>query len=585
MRAGRALAAVATAETRVCKQVGTNVSQTGDFSTFRNGRLGSLYVTLTANWFNQSPSSGTLHMDYVSAARPVPGTKPLNEVRFANMLAKIGFNDIPAEWVRLTNSDFQKLRSARRLREADLAAAKLRTSKTPGTASSAAGRRSSTQTAGSKRGGTADDGRRLGSAMPGSGGPTGMGSLPPSPNGSRPNSRSPPRTRSPSPPRAAPLATIVAPQGPSSTKKVSMASMFKAGVMAALQNEKESRKGSVEARGRSPTSNLATATTGTSSAEAPGSGTGTRNTPGGNPLMSATSNALASNVIRRMSMHKRAFVKPDPQPIVKPLTSMLCKEHHVEYIETCHHFFDSFPVEKQKDFSRATYLGALPDGERPPTPDRLKRGPPPPRNPHDIFPFCFRRLLLLQVQLPSVYLSAQQVLQIIELLPEVDYLRVMAVQAVFCRIVDLESFHVVLDALVEDERDELYHRLGILNVSDPMYPDRLFKLDLRRWEHREWCKVLIQLTINEPGESWGDVTYSWSRYDDPVPGWELPAPWANPDDDDPTLPPGVRQGDSGPRRYGWLVVTYRSVGFGCQPSLLSRKNLRKRCLVGLKKIV
>jgi hypothetical protein len=117
-----------------------------------------------------------------------------------------------------------------------------------------------------------------------------------------------------------------------------------------------------------------------------------------------------------------------------------------------------------------------------------------------------------------------------------------------------------------------------------MHPDRLYKLDLRRWEHREWCKVLIQLTINEPGESWGDVTYSWSRYDEPVPGWELPAPWAQPDDEpDPNT--GVRQGDSGPRRYGWLVVTYRSSGYGCQPNLISRKNLRKRFLVGLKKIV
>jgi hypothetical protein len=354
-------------------------------------------------------------------------------------------------------------------------------------------------------------------------------------------------------------------------------SILKSNAIAALDEGESdvSRRGSVATRGRSPTSSLGSDSA-PASPEPPTSG---------NKLRGTTAGAIASTLVRRMSTHRRAaFTRPDPQPIVKPLTSMLCKEYHVEYIDTCHHFFDMLPVEKQKDFSRAGYLGNLADGELPPTPDRLKRGPPPPRFHHDIFPFCFRRLLLLQVQLPSVYLSVRQVLEIIDLLPEVDYLRVMTLQALYSRIVDLESFHLVLDALVEDERDELYHRLGFLNVCDPMHPDRLYKLDLRRWEHREWCKVLIQLTINEPGESWGDVTYSWSRYDEPVPGWELPAPWAQPDDEpDPNT--GVRQGDSGPRRYGWLVVTYRSSGYGCQPNLISRKNLRKRCLVGLKKIV
>ena len=44
-----------------------------------------------------------------------------------------------------------------------------------------------------------------------------------------------------------------------------------------------------------------------------------------------------------------------------------------------------------------------------------------------------------------------------------------------------------------DERNECLHRLGILNVFDPLYVDRQFKLDLRRWEHREWCKGTINI--------------------------------------------------------------------------------------------
>ena len=95
---------------------------------------------------------------------------------------------------------------------------------------------------------------------------------------------------------------------------------------------------------------------------------------------------------------------------------------------------------------------------------------------------------------------------------DVCYFYWQVIQSAFSRLIDLENFHKVIDSISMDERDELYHRMGILNVLDPMYPDRLFRLDMRRWEHREWCKVLIQLAVVEPGDNWVDVTYALSRY-------------------------------------------------------------------------
>jgi hypothetical protein len=44
----------------------------------------------------------------------------------------------------------------------------------------------------------------------------------------------------------------------------------------------------------------------------------------------------------------------------------------------------------------------------------------------------------------------------------------------------MECVHRLFDELFSiDERDEILHRLGILNIYDPMHVDRQFKLDLR----------------------------------------------------------------------------------------------------------
>jgi hypothetical protein len=113
-----------------------------------------------------------------------------------------------------------------------------------------------------------------------------------------------------------------------------------------------------------------------------------------------------------------------------------------------------------------------------------------------------------------------------------------------------------------------------MNIFDTMKPDRLYRLDLRRYDHREYAKILVALAIAEPGENWENYSYRWGKYDEPVPGWTLPGIWAAADD-------GGDRG--GPRNHGWLVLTYRSYGQGCMPVMSVRKNLRKRLLAGMKK--
>jgi len=87
----------------------------------------------------------------------------------------------------------------------------------------------------------------------------------------------------------------------------------------------------------------------------------------------------------------------------------------------------------------------------------------------------------------------------------------------FSHIVDLENMYLIFDNVLSfDERNELFHRVGIMNVLDPMRPERLYRLDLRRNDHREWAKILVYLATNDPGGIWEEVEYRWGKYDEPV---------------------------------------------------------------------
>ena len=227
------------------------------------------------------------------------------------------------------------------------------------------------------------------------------------------------------------------------------------------------------------------------------------------------------------------------------------KTAYFEFVETSHSIYEKvvYPRERMRDVSRANYI----DTSRPTTPVDMDTGGPKPSldNYSPIFPMAYSKLIILQVLSPENYFSVQQVMDIMFYFPQKDYLRVQVLLSLFSRLTDLENLHrIVDDMLFLDERTEVYHRLGILNVIDPITPERAYNLDLRRWDHREMCKLLVRLAQVEPGENWEDPKYRWAKYDEPVPGWLLPANWTLPDKVD------ERTGElsDGPRNFGWISL-------------------------------
>lgn len=52
---------------------------------------------------------------------------------------------------------------------------------------------------------------------------------------------------------------------------------------------------------------------------------------------------------------------------------------------------------------------------------------------------------------------------------------------------------LLVDALRPDESREVFTRRGFLNVTNPFFADRYYRLDLSVWDDREMAKILIRL--------------------------------------------------------------------------------------------
>jgi hypothetical protein len=111
------------------------------------------------------------------------------------------------------------------------------------------------------------------------------------------------------------------------------------------------------------------------------------------------------------------------------------------------------------------------------------------------------------------------------------------------------------------------HRIGWLNIFNPMDPDMIYDLDHSRHDHYQLSLMLVELADIEPGENF--VGETWTKFDkqtiDPktgekgsyvmVPGWELPMSWLDP----------------GPPDQGYLHVEYYS---GRDPKQGTKKDPR-----------
>ncbi|CAM9219645.1 unnamed protein product [Ectocarpus fasciculatus] len=181
------------------------------------------------------------------------------------------------------------------------------------------------------------------------------------------------------------------------------------------------------------------------------------------------------------------------------------------------------------------------------------------------------KLCELKVQVLRHWLTAKQVITTMNFFPRCDSLRVIVATTLFGRLVDLENTDLILDEFTQAESDEFLWRIGPLNVYNPKKPDRTYDLDLAHRDDREVCKVLAGLAVGEPGENWVNEEYSWSYAQRPVPGWELPMSWTTPDS----------AHNGGPRHCGRLTLRYSSdPATGCAPKWKLRETLMAHVLAG-----
>jgi len=79
--------------------------------------------------------------------------------------------------------------------------------------------------------------------------------------------------------------------------------------------------------------------------------------------------------------------------------------------------------------------------------------------------------------------------------------RIELLVLLYDRIIDLHNFEVIMMVLSAEEQACVHARIGILNFFNPCKPEGGFSLDLARWEERQITKMLIHLSVVEPGEN------------------------------------------------------------------------------------
>jgi len=140
--------------------------------------------------------------------------------------------------------------------------------------------------------------------------------------------------------------------------------------------------------------------------------------------------------------------------------------------------------------------------------------------------------------------------------------RVELIIHLYSRVVDIHNFDLVLRELSTFETACLYCRMGILYFFNPLKPEGGWYLDISHREERVVAKLLAVLSVVEPGQSWLDEYFRWHHTTDCIPGWELTKSWLT---------------EEGMPRRGLMYVNYYSgEGIkkrGCVADVAMRKSL------------
>uniref|UniRef100_A0A7S3H981 Uncharacterized protein n=1 Tax=Spumella elongata TaxID=89044 RepID=A0A7S3H981_9STRA len=144
----------------------------------------------------------------------------------------------------------------------------------------------------------------------------------------------------------------------------------------------------------------------------------------------------------------------------------------------------------------------------------------------------------------------------------------------FSRVVDLHNFECVLEVLSARDCACVHCRIGHLNIFNPMKPDVTMELDMNRREERVVAKIIVYLSVDEPGINLNYKRFQWKRELDPIPGWDVTEPWMT---------------EEGMPDHGKFAFTYYSGEGknknGCKPNLMLRRALCHLVLIDENEII
>jgi Ca2+-binding EF-hand superfamily protein len=176
----------------------------------------------------------------------------------------------------------------------------------------------------------------------------------------------------------------------------------------------------------------------------------------------------------------------------------------------------------------------------------------------------------------SIWLDCRQVCLILQNIPYSDksqslnfgsYAVNIAV-SLFGRIVDPHNVELIIRQFNAHDAACFWCRIGFLNLFNSAKPEGTLELNLARREESIVARMLIYLSIVEPGDNCPQPMFKWKREMDATPGFEITAPWATLD---------------GLPTKGNLGLTFYSGGGeekdGCKPNKAVRRALMQMLLV------
>ncbi|KDO16279.1 hypothetical protein SPRG_18186 [Saprolegnia parasitica CBS 223.65] len=117
-------------------------------------------------------------------------------------------------------------------------------------------------------------------------------------------------------------------------------------------------------------------------------------------------------------------------------------------------------------------------------------------------------------------ISSTQLVRLANCFHDVAFGPVEIVAMLLNRVLDLDDLLVTLATdWTRESVMEAIHRIGWLNLWNPMFAEMEYHLNLSVWEEYQVTLMLAQLGDIEPGENWVD-----ERFNDQY-GWELPLSW------------------------------------------------------------